>query len=43
MVNKYRTHRCGELNEKLVGEKVRVAGFVENINAGEYIYINNGS
>ena len=31
MVNKYRTHRCGELNEKLVGEKVRVAGFVENI------------
>ncbi len=31
MQNKYRTHRCGELNEKLVGEKVRVAGFVENI------------
>ncbi len=31
MVNKYRTHKCGELNEKLVGEKVRVCGFVENI------------
>ena len=31
MQNKYRTHKCGELNEKLVGEKVRVAGFVENI------------
>ena len=31
MVNKYRTHRCGELNEKLVGQEVRVAGFVENI------------
>ena len=31
MVNKYRTHKCAELNEKLVGEKVRVAGFVENI------------
>lgn len=31
MQNKYRTHMCGELNEKLVGEEVRVAGFVENI------------
>ena len=31
MVNKYRTHKCGELNESLVGQEVRVAGFVENI------------
>ena len=31
MVNKYRTHRCGELDEKLVDKEVRVAGFVENI------------
>ena len=31
MQNKYRTHMCSELNEKLVGEEIRVAGFVENI------------
>ena len=31
MANKYRTHRCSELTEKLVDKKVRVAGFVENI------------
>jgi len=29
-VNKYRTHMCSELNE-MVGNEVRVAGFVENI------------
>jgi len=28
--NKYRTHMCSELNE-MVGNEVRVAGFVENI------------
>ena len=31
MTNKYRTHKCSELTEKLVDKKVRVAGFVENI------------
>ena len=31
MANKYRTHKCSELTEKLVDKKVRVAGFVENI------------
>ena len=31
MANKYRTHKCNELTEKLVDKKVRVAGFVENI------------
>ena len=31
MANKYRTHKCVELTEKLVDKKVRVAGFVENI------------
>ena len=31
MENKYRTHKCSELNEKLVDKEVRVAGFVENI------------
>ena len=31
MANKYRTHKCIELTEKLVDKKVRVAGFVENI------------
>ena len=30
-VNKYRTHKCGELTEKEIGNIVRVAGFVENI------------
>ena len=29
--NKYRTHKCGELTEKEIGNIVRVAGFVENI------------
>ena len=31
MENKYRTHKCIELDEKLVDKEVRVAGFVENI------------
>ena len=31
MENKYRTHKCSELTEKLVDKEVRVAGFVENI------------
>ena len=31
MANKYRTHKCSELTEKLVDQEVRVAGFVENI------------
>lgn len=31
MANKYRTHKCSELTEKLVNQEVRVAGFVENI------------
>jgi len=31
MVNKYRSHQCGELNEELIGKEVRIAGFVENI------------
>ena len=30
-VNKYRTHKCGELSEKEIGNLVRIAGFVENI------------
>jgi aspartyl-tRNA synthetase len=31
MESKYRTHKCVELTEELVGQEVRVAGFVENI------------
>ncbi|MBQ2639932.1 MAG: aspartate--tRNA ligase [Bacilli bacterium] len=31
MQNKYRTNYCGELTEKDIDKKVRVAGFVENI------------
>ena len=30
-MSKYRTHYCGKLSEKNIGEKVRIAGFVENI------------
>ena len=30
-MNKYRTNYCGELSEKNLDEKVRVAGFIENI------------
>ena len=30
-INQYRTHRCGEVGEKDIGKKVRVAGWVENI------------
>ncbi len=41
MINKYRTHKCGELTTKLIGEEVRVAGFVENIrNHGGVIFVD---
>ena len=30
-MKEYRTHKCCELNEKLIGSEVRVAGFIENI------------
>ena len=30
-MNKYRTNYCGELSEKNLKEKIRVAGFIENI------------
>ena len=29
--NKYRTHMCGTIGEKEVGESVKIAGWVENI------------
>lgn len=29
--NEYRTHFCGEVSEKDIGEEIRVAGWVENI------------
>ncbi len=31
MAKKYRTHKCCELTEQVIGQEVRVAGFVENI------------
>ena len=30
-MKEYRTHKCCELSEKLIGSEVRVAGFIENI------------
>lgn len=30
-VNQYRTHLCGEVSEKDIGNEIRVAGWVENI------------
>ena len=31
MPNKYRTHDCGKITEKEIGQEIRIAGFVENI------------
>ena len=31
MVNKYRSHNCGELTIKNVGEEVRLSGWVQRI------------
>ena len=41
MKNKYRTHNCGELNIKNVGEEVKLAGFVQTIrNLGKMMFID---
>lgn len=41
MKNQYRTHNCGELNRKNVGEEVRLAGFVQTIrNLGKMKFID---
>ena len=41
MKNEYRTHNCGELNIKNVGEEVRLAGFVQTIrNLGKMMFID---
>ena len=41
MVNKYRTHNCGELNINNVSEEVRLAGFVQTIrNLGKMMFID---
>ena len=41
MSNEYRTHNCGELRTKNIGEKVRLAGFVQTIrNLGKMIFID---
>ena len=41
MNNKYRTHNCGELNIKNVGEIVKLSGFVQTIrNLGKMMFID---
>ena len=41
MVNKYRTHNCGELRISDVNKEVRLAGFVQTIrNLGKMIFID---
>lgn len=41
MENKYRNHTCGELNIKNVGEKVKLAGWVQRIrNLGAMKFID---
>ena len=41
MSNEYRTHNCGELRTNNIGEKVRLAGFVQTIrNLGKMIFID---
>ena len=41
MNNQYRTHTCGELNIKNVGEEVRLAGWVQRIrNLGAMKFID---
>ena len=41
MKNQYRTHNCGELTLKNVGEEVRLAGFVQTIrNLGKMVFLD---
>ena len=41
MKNQYRTHNCGELSIKNVGEEVRLAGFVQTIrNLGKMMFLD---
>ena len=41
MVNKYRTHNCGELRIKNVNNEVTLSGFVQKIrNLGKMIFID---
>ena len=41
MANEYRTHNCGELNIKNIGEEVELAGWVQKVrNLGGMIFID---
>ncbi len=40
-MNEYRTHNCGELNEKNIGQEVKLSGWVQKIrNLGGMIFID---
>ena len=40
-MNEYRTHNCGELNEKNIGSEVKLSGWVQKIrNLGGMVFID---
>ena len=37
----FRTHMCGELSSKIVGQKVQVSGWIQNIRMDKFIILRD--